>query len=130
MTRFRRMISEWITTRARRTPVEGNRLRRATRDIVGPTGYMVTKSVDSLAASGEAYMKSFDDRIPPSLFVSERDRTRLNEPMPLRERPIADVVADPASRVDPGMYERAFREIDAEMRDRADSSETDKDPEG
>lgn len=35
-------------------------------------------------------MRSFDQRIPPSIFVSDRDHRRHNQPMPLAERCIED----------------------------------------
>ncbi len=38
----------------------------------------------------EAYVDSFDRRLPPSIFVSERDRRRHNIPIPLVERVIED----------------------------------------
>lgn len=116
--RLKRFFSEWSANRAGWRPIDNSTIRRATRDIVGPTGYMVTKSVDALGESGDAYMKSFDDHLPPSLFVSERDRTRLNQAMPLVERAIPDLLADPADKPTPEDYEAAFQRIDAEAVDR------------
>lgn len=78
---------------------------------------MLTRSVDALGASGDAYLKSFDDHIPPSLFVSERDRTRLNQPIPLAERAIRDVAAGTADP-DLASYEDEFRRLDREAVDR------------
>ena len=43
----------------------------------------------------EAYVKSFDRKLPPSLFVSERDRTRHNIPVPLVERMVEEHAKDP-----------------------------------
>ena len=43
-----------------------------------------------LEEDGNRYMKSFDPRVPPSLFISQRDATRHNMPMPLVERCIED----------------------------------------
>ena len=63
---------------------------RVTRDVVGPTGWLMSNAWDELAQHGEAYKQSFDRRLPPSLFVSERDRTRAKQPMPLSERCIED----------------------------------------
>lgn len=38
----------------------------------------------------DAYVKSFDPKVPPSIFVSKRDLTRENIPIPLVERCIED----------------------------------------
>lgn len=38
----------------------------------------------------DAYVKSFDPKVPPSIFVSKRDMTRGNIPIPLVERCIED----------------------------------------
>ena len=65
-------------------------IARATRDITGPTGWVWSNAWDKLDQHGEAYMKSFDPKIPPSIFVSERDRTRHGQPMPIVERCIED----------------------------------------
>ena len=114
MRRIKRFFKEWVAHRAGKRPINNTDVRKATRHIVGPTGYMLTKSVDRVASDGEAYLKSFDDRIPPSLFVSERDRTRLNQAMPLSERAIADVVAGPENKPTYADYEEEFRKIDAD----------------
>jgi len=63
---------------------------RVTRDVIGPTGWLRSNAWDQLDQHGEAYKQSFDRRLPPSLFVSERDRVRANQPMPLSERCIED----------------------------------------
>ena len=60
------------------------------RDIVGPTGWVFSSAWEELDTHGEAYQKSFDRRLPPSLFISDRDRLRANQPMPLSERCIED----------------------------------------
>ncbi len=64
----------------------------AARGIVGATGNSFSNAWDLLEKDGGAYMRSMDrDRaLPPSLFVSERDRVRLNQAVPLRERCIED----------------------------------------
>lgn len=42
-----------------------------------------------------AYLRSLrPDHLPPSLFVSERDRTRHDRPVPMPERCLEDVGAD------------------------------------
>ena len=63
---------------------------RVTRDVIGPTGWLQSNAGEQLDQHGEAYKQSFDRRLPPSLFVSERDRLRANQPMPLAERCIED----------------------------------------
>lgn len=117
MKRLRRFFSEWAANRAGRQPIDQGPMRRASRDIIGPTGYMLTRSVDVLGESGDAYLKSFEDHMPPSLFVSKRDRTRLNQAIPLPERAIPDIVAGTA---DPDLegYEEAFRQMDREAVER------------
>lgn len=61
-------------------------LPRSVRDVVGPTGWMWSKGWDAMADNTRAYVSSFDKKLPPSLFVSERDRRRQNIPIPLAER--------------------------------------------
>jgi hypothetical protein len=128
MRRIKRFFSEWAAHRAGRKPINNSDIRKATRHIVGPTGYMLTKSVDKVGEHGDAYLKSFDDRIPPSLFVSERDRTRLNQPIPLVERAISDVMADPADKPKLADYEVEFQKIDAEAVSRLISQGDSDDP--
>jgi hypothetical protein len=65
-------------------------MSRVTRDIVGPTGWVFSDAWQQLEDHGEAYRNSFDRRLPPSLFISDRDRLRANQPMPLSERCIED----------------------------------------
>jgi len=72
----------------RRSTVPSN--SRVARDVIGPTGWLRSNAWDQLEQHGEAYKQSFDRRLPPSLFVSERDRLRANQPMPLSERCIED----------------------------------------
>ncbi len=82
--------------------IEERRLRRegrrhipptaadAARDITGPTGSGFRLTWEAIERDGSAYLASFDRRLPPSTFVSERDRLRANLPMPLSERCIED----------------------------------------
>lgn len=64
----------------------------AARGIVGATGNSFSNAWDLLEKDGGAYVRSLnrDRAIPPSLFVSERDRVRLGETVPLSERCIED----------------------------------------
>lgn len=82
----------WQELRARRAGRQGmsTGIARATRDVTGPTGWVWSNAWQQLDDHGDAYMRSFDRRIPPSIFVSERDRTRHGQPMPLAERCLED----------------------------------------
>ncbi len=106
LTRIGNGLTEWkIEWKARRDGRKHltNDLHQATRDIVGPTGWVVSKSWDQLSNNRSAYVKSFDkNRIPPSLHVSERDRIRAGEVMPLTERCIEDYTD--AGAVEPGPW--------------------------
>lgn len=83
------LATEWWARRAGRRHVESD-LARSARDIVGPLGMMLSKGWDAMATGSSAYVESLDRRLPPSLFVSERDRRRRNLPIPLVERCIED----------------------------------------
>lgn len=63
---------------------------RTVRHIVGPTGNMFSNGWDKMAEGGDAFNRSFEPRIPPSLHISHRDSTRHNMPMPVSERCIED----------------------------------------
>jgi len=65
---------------------------RTARGIVGATGGSFSGAWDLLEKDDGAYLRSMDAEraIPPSLFVSERDRVRLGQAMPLAERCIED----------------------------------------
>lgn len=89
VTKVRALYVEWQARRAGRRGVHSS-IHRATRDVTGPTGWVFSATWDKLDQHGEAYVRSFDPRIPPSIFVSERDRLRYNQPMPLVERCIED----------------------------------------
>jgi hypothetical protein len=89
MVRLRAFLTEWKARRAGRKFVSHD-IRRSARDIVGPTGDVFSNAWEHLEQQGGTYLESFDRRIPPSLHVSERDRTRWNIPIPLVERCIED----------------------------------------
>ena len=82
----------WVELRARRAGRRGvdSTIHKAARDVTGPTGWMFSGAWDKLDEYGDAYVQSFDRRLPPSIFVSERDRVRHGQPMPLVERCIED----------------------------------------
>ncbi len=89
-----------------------NQIARTARDVTGPTGWVFSNAWDKLDQHGDAYAKSFDRRIPPSLFVSERDRTRFQRPMPISERCLEDyrVVRHP-------VVEPTVEQVDLELKD-------------
>lgn len=89
MSRVSDLIRE-IAARRRGRKYAHNTIARAARDIVGPTGFTWSENWEQLDRHGKAYVESFDRRLPPSTFVSERDRKRANLPMPLAERCIED----------------------------------------
>ena len=67
---------------------------RSTRDIVGPTGLMFSNGWDAAANGSSAYIRSFDPRVPPSLFVAENEPSRQKHAVPLAERCIEDWSSD------------------------------------
>lgn len=87
---FSSFVAEWKARRAGRRGMERSDLSRAAREVVGPTGWMWSNGWQAMDEGKEAFVKSFDRKLPPSLFVSERDRTRQNIPVPLVERMIAE----------------------------------------
>lgn len=87
MGRLKNMMTEWRSRRAgaRHAPAG---IQQSARDVIGPIGAGFSNAWDTLAEGSKAYVDSFDRRLPPSTFVSERDRTRFNQPIPLVERRI------------------------------------------
>ena len=72
-----------------------NHLGASARDIIGPLGNGFSDAWDAVARGSKAYADSFDRRLPPSTFVSDRDRRRYGQAMPLVERRIgADLTDD------------------------------------
>ena len=75
----RAVIAEWAARR------EGSRhlprdIFTATRHIVGPTGYAWSGTWQRLDEDGADYLRSFDPRIPASVFLSPSDLTRSVHP--------------------------------------------------
>lgn len=56
---------------------------------------MFSRGWDAMADGSSAYVKSFDPKVPPSIFISQRDMTRSNIPVPLVERCIEDWAIKP-----------------------------------
>ena len=81
-----------VELKARRAGRKGmsSDIARATRDVTGPTGWVFSNAWQKLDDHGDAYIRSFDRRVPPSIFVSERDRTRHSTPIPVSERCLED----------------------------------------
>lgn len=67
-----------------------NDIARSARDVIGPTGWMWSNGWEAMEKGSKAYVRSFDPKVPRSIFVSERERTRGNIPIPLVERCIED----------------------------------------
>lgn len=93
---FRNLIARWRSPRDW-PPPEPDDLSRAVIDTIGRNGYALSGSYDVIADGQKAYGQSFDPRLPPSLFVSERDRTRSGMAMPISERCIEDHVSNVAA---------------------------------
>ena len=85
----RAALAEWAARRegARQLPRD---IFTAARHIVGPTGYAWSGAWQRLDEDGADYLRSFDPRIPPSVFLSPSDLTRSIHPVPLAERCIED----------------------------------------
>ena len=81
--------AEWMARRegVRRLPRE---IQTAARHIIGPTGFQWSDAWKRLEEDGPAYLRSFDPKIPPSVFRSPSDLTKSNHPVPLAERCIED----------------------------------------
>lgn len=87
---IRSLVAEMRARRQGRAGLERSELSTAARDIVGRIGWMTSRGWEEMARGKDAYVKSLDPRIPPSTFVSQRDRTRHNIPIPLPERVLED----------------------------------------
>jgi len=85
--KWRNLRAEWRARRAGHKYSEDD-ISTSARHIIGPTGWMWSNAWDKMAEGSDAYNQSFDRRLPPSIFVSERDRKRMNRPIPLPERRI------------------------------------------
>ena len=87
--RLRRAVREtWIEIKARRAGRAGivKPKVNSARQIAGITGALMSNGFDRIAESSEAYEKSFEPHIPPSVHVSYNDMRRQNVPIPLAER--------------------------------------------
>jgi len=78
-----------------------SRLRLALREVFrasasGPgssRAQRVKNTLETVVESNSAYRKSFNRQLPPSTFVSERDRLRFGQAVPVSERLIGDTAA-------------------------------------
>ncbi len=95
MGKFREFRREWQARRHGRKHLD-HKIRTAARGIIGPTGWQWSNSWDHLEKDGDAYLKSFDPRVPRSIFLTERDANREHIPVPLVERCIEDHAEDHA----------------------------------
>ena len=87
---FREVRAELRGRRAGRAGLEGTKGYRPVRHIVGPTGNMFSNGWKQMEEGADAYQRSFEPRIPPSIHISHRDATRHNIPVPMQERMIED----------------------------------------
>jgi hypothetical protein len=87
--RLSNFMDEWAARRSGRTDTRTSTVRAA-RDVTGATGWAGSRAWDQLSQGSDAYVKSFDPRIPASLHVSQRDQIRNGEVMPVAERCIED----------------------------------------
>ncbi|MEM9202406.1 MAG: hypothetical protein AAGC53_12120 [Actinomycetota bacterium] len=100
---FREARAEWRGRRDGRKGVPKG--AHPIRHIVGPTGNMFSNGWSEAAKGADAFQRSFDPRIPPSIHVSHNDAMRTSQVVPLVERCIEDwndptVYADPHDELD------------------------------
>lgn len=105
MRRLRRFL-RLVRTNESPARTRTNHLGHCARDVIGPIGAGFSDAWEAVSAGHEAYVQSFDRRLPPSTFVSERDRRRYGQPMPLVERRIG---ADRSDDITPAELEWARR---------------------
>ena len=86
---WRSFTSEWKARRQGRKHYV-NDIGKSARHVIGPTGWMWSNGWDAMEKGSTAYLKSFDPKVPRSVFVSEREMTRQSIPIPLVERCIED----------------------------------------
>ncbi len=84
----KRWLRLWRSTKPHPTP---DPHLRAARDIIGPTGNFFSAGWAQFEKSHTGYLRSFEPRVPPSIHISHRDKTRANIPIPLSERCLDDV---------------------------------------
>ena len=89
LARLRAVVAEWSARRAGARQLSRD-VFTAARHIVGPTGYVWSGAWQRLEEDGADYLRSFDPRIPRSVFLSPSDLTRSTHPVPLPERCIED----------------------------------------
>ena len=99
-----------IRLASRRTPpspAQEQSIGHTMRELGGPFGPTIVGGgggsqnvLNQIRDGHDAYQKSFHRHLPPSTFISERDRLRLNQAMPLSERLIEDQAAERQLRKD------------------------------
>lgn len=96
---IREMAAEWKARRRGAKFVRSN-IYSAARQIVGPTGDLFSNGWKAFEDGKDAFVESFDPRVPPSIHISQREGNRANIPVPLVERCIEDwgkdATGDPA----------------------------------
>ncbi len=63
---------------------------QAIREITGATGAIYSNGFDTAAKGADAFTRSFEPRIPPSIHISHRDSIRHGTPIPVSERCLED----------------------------------------
>lgn len=91
--------AEWLARRAGRRGIRSD-LPRTARDIVGPTGWMWSKGWDELAKHESTYARSFDPKVPRSIFATRQGQGLHDIPIPLVERLISEHGRDESSKSD------------------------------
>ena len=92
---FGELRLEWRARREGRRHLTSN-IMRVTRAI-GGAGTIGHRGLRVVERGGDTFVESFDRRIPPSEFVSQRDRKRSSMPIPLSERCVEDWGRDSTS---------------------------------
>ncbi len=92
MSWFREFLNEWTARRAGRKHLSNSsdEFSTAAREVSGRLGFGTTRLWDHVEESKKAYSESFDRKLPPSLHISERDRLRAGDPIPVTERRLED----------------------------------------
>ena len=86
---WRSFKSEWKARREGRKHYANN-IAKSARDVIGPTGWMWSNGWDAMEKGSKAYLKSFDPKVPRSIFLADREANRDSIPIPLVERCIED----------------------------------------
>lgn len=87
--RFKDLLAELAARRSGRMRYSSTQTR-AIRHVTGPTGFLAQNTLGPATKGAEAFGKSFEPRIPPSIHISHADALRRGIVVPVRERCIED----------------------------------------